>query len=145
MRQLHLSVGLIALAAFLASGVSMRLGPNSLPDLDDATRLLFRSSHIYLLFTALLNVLLGLYVEPAPGGWRARLRWAGSALLLLAPVLAALAFLREPWLTGLDRPYAKPAIIGSLVGVLCHLVTRTGAGPHPSMSRSSSVASGVES
>jgi hypothetical protein len=126
MRRLHFAVGLIALVAFLASGLTMRLGYNSLRGLDDATRLLFRSTHIYLLFAALLNLVLGLYGEPAPGVWRAWLQRVGSALLVLAPVFAALAFLHEPWLSGLDRPYARPAIIGSLAGVLLHLASRAG-------------------
>lgn len=143
MRRLHLAVGLIALAAFLASGFYMRLGPDRVPSLDDATRLLFRSSHIYLLFAALLNVVLGLYSEPAPGGWRLWIRRAGSLLVLAAPVLLGMAFLREPWLTGLDRPYARPAVVGSFVGVLCHLVSRTRAGARPSTSGSSRVTPGA--
>ena len=40
--------------------------------MDDATRLLFRSTHIYLLFMALLNQTLGLYLAVEPSGWR---RW----------------------------------------------------------------------
>ena len=45
-------------------------------------------------------------------------------LVLAAPALLGMAFLREPWLTGLARPYAKPAVVGSLVGVLCHLASQ---------------------
>ena len=134
MRRLHLAVGLIALAAFLASGFYMRLGPDHVPALDDATRLRFRSSHIYLLFAAMLNVVLGLYVEPGPRGWRRSLRRAGSLLLLIAPVLLGIAFLREPWLTGLARPYAQPAVIGCFAGVLCHLASRTRSGDRPAPS-----------
>ncbi len=140
MRRLHLAVGLIALGAFLASGFYLRWGPDQVPTLDDATRLLFRSSHIYLLFSALLNVVLGLYSEPAPGGWRLWLRRAGSLLVLVAPVLLGMAFLREPWLTGLARPYAKTAVVGSVVGVLCHLASQTRAGPRPSTSSPTLVA-----
>ena len=135
MRRLHLAVGLIALAAFLASGFFMHLRYDHLRGLDEVTRLLFRSSHIYLLFAALLNLVLGLYSGPGLGRWRAWLRRVGSALVLLAPLLLVLAFLREPWLTGLDRPYARPAIIGSLAGVLCHLGScvrpRPGRSPRP--------------
>ena len=145
MRRLHLAVGLIALAAFLASGFYMLLGPDHLHDRDDATRLLFRSSHIYLLFAALLNVVLGLYGEPAPGGWRRWLRRVGSVLVLVAPPLLGMAFLREPWLTGLARPYAKPAVVGSLVGVVCHLASQPRAGSRPSTSIPMLVAAGGDS
>jgi hypothetical protein len=41
-------VGLVALAAFLASGLYIHLRYDHLRGLDDPTRLLFRSSHIYL-------------------------------------------------------------------------------------------------
>jgi hypothetical protein len=120
MRRLHLVVGLVGLAAFLASGQYMDLGYDHLRGLDDATRLLFRSTHIYLLFAALLNLALGLYLEAEPAGWRRWLQRVGSALVLVAPPLLAAGFLTEPWLSGLDRPYSRPAIYGSLAGLILH-------------------------
>jgi hypothetical protein len=123
MRRLHLTVGLIAVLAFLASGQFMDRVHDHLRGLDDTTRLLFRSTHIYLLFAALLNVALGLYLVAAPRGWRRWLQAVGSMLILVAPVLLAIGFLTEPWLSGLDRPYSRPAIYGSLAGLLGHLVS----------------------
>jgi hypothetical protein len=110
--------------AFLASGQYMDLYHDHLRGLDDTTRMLFRSTHIYLLFSALLNVALGLYLVVDPGGWRRWLQRGGSALLLVAPLLLAAGFLTEPWLAGLERPYSRPAIIGSLVGMGLHLLSR---------------------
>jgi hypothetical protein len=124
MPRLHLVVGLVALVAFLASGQYMALGHDHLRGLDDTTRMLFRSTHIYLLFAALLNLALGLYLTVDPPGWRRGLQRGGSALLLVAPLLLGVAFLTEPWLSGLDRPYTQPAIIGSLVGIGLHLTSR---------------------
>jgi hypothetical protein len=49
MRRLHLATGLLALAAFLASGQNMDRAHDHLRGLDDVTRMLFRSTHIYLL------------------------------------------------------------------------------------------------
>jgi|SRR5690242_9575895 len=123
MRRLHLATGLLALAAFLASGQYMDRAHDHLRGLDDTTRMLFRSTHIYLLFAALLNLALGLYLAPTPVRWRLWLQRAGSALLLAAPGLLAAGFLTEPWLTGLDRPYSGPAIYASLAGMLLHLVS----------------------
>jgi hypothetical protein len=121
MRRLHLIVGLLALAAFLASGQYMDIVYDHLRGLDDVTRLLFRSTHIYLLFAALLNVVLGLYGMDGPPGWRRWLRRAGSVLILAAPPLLAAGFLTEPWLSGLERPYSRPAIYASLAGILFHV------------------------
>ena len=122
MRRLHLLVGLLGLAAFLASGQYMALAHDHLSGMDDARRLLFRSRHIYLLYAALLNLALGLSLPEGPAGWRRWLRRAGSVLILAAPPLLAAGFLTEPWLKGLDRPYSRPAIYGSLAGVVLHLL-----------------------
>src|SRR5262245_60170169 len=100
MRRLHLLVGLAGLAAFLASGQYMARAHDHLRGMDDARRLLFRSTHIYLLFAALLNLALGLYLRTAPAGWRRWLQLAGPVLLLAAPFLLAAGFLTEPWLAG---------------------------------------------
>jgi hypothetical protein len=124
MRRVHLVVGLVALAGFLASGQYMDRGYDHLRGLDDATRLLFRSTHIYLLFSALLNLALGLYLVPAPPGWRRGVQHLGSALLLAAPLLFAAGFLTEPWLSGLARPYSRPGIIGCLAALVLHLASR---------------------
>jgi hypothetical protein len=124
MQRLHLIIGLVALVAFLASGQYMGLRYDHLQGLDDTTRMLFRSTHIYLLFAALLNLALGLYLVAGPPGWRRRLQRIGSTLVLLAPPLLAIAFLIEPWLSGLARPYSRWAIYGSLAGVILHLASR---------------------
>jgi hypothetical protein len=124
MRRLHLVVGLVGLAAFLASGQYMDRGYDPLRGLDDTTRMLFRSTHIYLLFAALLNLALGLYLEAEPPGWRRWLQRVGSALVAVAPLLLATGFLTEPWLSGLDRPYSRPAIYGSLAGLILHAGSR---------------------
>jgi hypothetical protein len=116
-------VGLVALAAFLATGLYMFFSYNHLHDLDASKRLLFRSSHIYLLFTALLNLLVAVNGVSSLGGSRVWFSRIGSFLLLIAPVLCIMAFFREPWLTDLARPYALLAVISSLVGVTCHVMS----------------------
>jgi hypothetical protein len=126
MRRLHLAVGLVGVVGFLASGQYMALGHDHLHGLDDTTRMLFRSTHIYLLFASLLNLALGLYLPEGPDGWRCWLRRAGSVMLLLAPPLLAAGFLTEPWLSGLERPYSRPAVYGSLTGMLLHLLASVG-------------------
>ncbi len=42
-------------------------------------------------------------------------------MLLATPVLFTLAFFREPTLSGLMRPWARPAIYLSLAAVLLHV------------------------
>jgi hypothetical protein len=92
MRRLHLVMGLLAVLAFLASGQYMDLGHDHLRGLDDGTRLLFRSTHIYLLFTALLNLALGLYLVESAPGWRRWIQRLGSAAVFIAPPLVGAGF-----------------------------------------------------
>src|SRR5262245_28440887 len=118
----------------------MDLVHDHLRGMDDARRLLFRSTHLYLLFGSLVNLALGLYLRPAPG-WRRWVRPVGSGLILSTPFLAAAGFFTEPWLSGLARPYSSPAAYACLAGMLLHLVCLSpgggaaGAGPSATAGR----------
>lgn len=124
MKHAHLFIGLVALAAFLGTGQYMDRFHDHLRGMDDVRRLLFRSTHIYLLLAALVNIVLGLYLTRERTRWRRIVATAGSLMLLAAPVLLLLGFATEPWLEGLERPYSRPALYGSLAGALLHLVAR---------------------
>ena len=125
MRRLHLLVGSLALVAFLATGQYMDRVHAHLQGMADAPRMLYRSAHIYLLFASLLNLLLGAYLVLAPRGWVRMLQIAGSVALLVTPLLFLAAFAIEPGLTGLLRPWARPAIELSIAGVLVHVLAAT--------------------
>jgi hypothetical protein len=114
-------LGLAGVVAFLASGLYMDRFYGHLRGMADGPRLLFRSAHIYLLFSSLLNLLLGSYSTPARSRLLRALQGAGSALVVMGPILFAVAFLREPWLAGLARPFARWAIYASFAGVLLHV------------------------
>jgi hypothetical protein len=129
MRRLHLGVGLVGVLAFLGTGQYMDLVHDHLRGMDDGRRLLFRSTHLYLLFGSLLNLALGLYLTASPRGWRRWLRLLGSGLVVLAPPLAAAGFFTEPWLTGLERPYSRLTAFASLGGLLLHALSGVGSGP----------------
>lgn len=124
MRWLHLIVGVVGVAGFLATGQYMDKVHDHLRGMDDARRLLFRSTHIYLLFGSLVNLALGLHLRPARG-WRRWGRTAGSVLVLATPFLAAAGFFTEPWLHGLERPYSTPAVYCCLAGMVLHAVCFT--------------------
>jgi len=64
--------------------------------LEDGLRMMYRSRHIYLLGSGLVNLMLGLYIHVWAAGWRKRTQTAGSVLLLAAPFLLLLAFINEP-------------------------------------------------
>jgi len=96
MRRIHLAVGVLTVVVFLASGQYLRFHSPPLTAVEDGTRLLYRSRHIYILASGLVNLVLGLYVRARVAGWRKTTQAVGSALLALAPILLLLAFLNEP-------------------------------------------------
>jgi hypothetical protein len=57
---------------------------------------MYRSRHIYLLASGLVNLMLGLYMQREAAGWRGIVQIAGSGLLMASPLLLILAFTVEP-------------------------------------------------
>jgi hypothetical protein len=121
LRQVHMWVGIVALVVFLATGQYMDRWHDHLRTMEVMPRMLFRSNHIYLMWSGLLNLLLGLYFQPCRSRSMIWLQSLGSILILAGPLLLTWAFFSEPWLpVGLLRPYAKPAIYIAFGGTLGH-------------------------
>lgn len=121
-RRAHLFVGLAGIITFLATGLYMDRYHEHLRGYDDTVRMLFRSSHIYLLLAALTNTALGLYLRQAGTFWRRSLQLLGSAALLAAPALFFAGFCTEPYVSGLDRPWSRIAIYLAFAGSIFHLL-----------------------
>jgi hypothetical protein len=86
--RLHIGVGVSAVVLFLATGIYMRTHQTFL--LPDGVRLLYRSRHIYLLLSALLNLLVGVQYRAGASG--KVVRAIGSVLVLIAPPSLFAAF-----------------------------------------------------
>jgi hypothetical protein len=96
MRRIHLAVGILIIGAFLATGQFMRMRTPPMAALDDGIRMMYRSRHIYLLGSALVNLMVGLYLRTRRAGWPKTTQTTGSVLLLAAPFLLLMAFINEP-------------------------------------------------
>lgn len=120
MRRVHLTLGLTFVAVFLATGLFMNLRFPGAYRGDATMRMLFRSAHIYVLLSALLNVIAGLHFRRSGK----RLQAIGSVLILIAPVLFTLAFAIEPAPGRVYRPYAEAGAVSAAVGTLFHLIGR---------------------
>lgn len=110
------------LLAFCGTGLYMDRVHNHLRGMTDARRMLFRSDHIYLLLSALVNLALGLYMTPNAAKRARVVQNIGSLAILIAPLLFLTAFFTEPWLAQLARPYTRPAIYLIFGGGLAHLL-----------------------
>jgi hypothetical protein len=89
---------------------------------DNTLRMLYRSTHIYLLLASVTSVMAGLYLQPATSSVRRALQAIGSLALVAGPPLFLIGFCTEPYLSGLARPWSRPAIYLSLGGVVFHFL-----------------------
>jgi hypothetical protein len=121
--RLHLTLGLVGAIVFLATGQYMDRFHAHLRGMADGPRLLFRSAHIYLLLSSLLNLVLGIYATPARGRLRRTAQRLGSVLIALGPPLFLAAFFNEPWLRNLARPYTRWAVLATFAGAIAHLAS----------------------
>jgi hypothetical protein len=110
MRKLHFAVGLAGIAAFIGTGVYMRAGFPDLHAANEVLRYLYRSNHVYILLSSLINVALGVHLRAAEPGWRATVSFVGSLMALAAPAVLCLAFF-------LEAPVASPERVLTFTGV----------------------------
>ena len=95
MRKLHLAVGILTVVIFIVTGQIMHFHQPPLKTLSDAERLMFRSRHIYILASGLVNLILGLYLQTWES-WRGSVQRIGSVLLVGSPLLLVPAFWHDP-------------------------------------------------
>jgi hypothetical protein len=131
MRKLHLIAGLLGILVFVLSGQAMRLHKPSVRSLEHGQRMMFLSRHIYILGSALVNLVLGLYLELESRGWQRNLQIGGSLLILLSLVLLTLAFVDEPG-AGIAGRSLQSALgwFTLLGGALAHFLAKAATTPN---------------
>ena len=116
-RKAHWIVGIAGVMGFLASGLYMRFGEVHLEGHDRATRLSFRSIHIYLLFASLLNLAFARYADRSMRRWIRAVSLLASVFVAAAPALLGAAFVREPLVPDLDRNLTRLGVYAAVAGV----------------------------
>lgn len=110
LKQLHLWIGVIGFVAFMLSGQYFQHALGGLKELEDAPRLLLRTSHIYLFLTSVINLVFGLYYTPPQ-----QIRWYtiyNQSLIMLAPFVVGYSFVTETLTNpGIDRLYTLIAMV----------------------------------
>jgi ethanolamine transporter EutH len=128
LRRVHLVIGIVAVVAFLLGGQVMGHHHPRMEQLSAELRMMYVSRHIYLLTAALVNTVLGLYLQLHPSRWRRGLQLVGSTLILVSVVSLALAFTVEPPLGMAGRGWRSfVGLIALFAGVMTHLVAKAGA------------------
>lgn len=126
MKRAHLTFGLLLFMIFLITGQYMRADFPDKEVIDQGFRLLMRSRHIYILFSALVHIALGLYLMPRGHRWQKTMQIAGSAILLISSLLLIVAFIGETYFFGRFTDLSRYGIYTSLAGVGMHLLSALG-------------------
>lgn len=109
--------------AFLLTGQYMDKFHNHLVGMPDGPRLLYRTRHIFILLSGLLNLGMGAYFTARSETWRRTMQLLGSLLIFVAPVLFLIAFFYEPNLTDLHTPLSHWGTYTIATGVLLHVIS----------------------
>jgi len=103
----HLIIGTIGLLLFVLQGQYMA-NVLEVSELADGTRLMYRSSHLYLMLASAINIVVGCYMptDLALGIFHR----ITSSLLLIAPVLLLVSFISESTAASFERPITVIAL-----------------------------------
>ena len=128
LRRVHLVVGITAIVAFVLSGQLLGHHHPRMDELPAEIRMMYVSRHIYLLTGALVNAVIGLYLQLQPSPWRRVLQIIGSLLILTSALSLSMAFLAEPPLGMAGRGWRSLfGLVALFFGVMMHLVASAGA------------------
>jgi peptidoglycan/LPS O-acetylase OafA/YrhL len=126
MKTAHLAFGALLILAFLLTGQFMDRFHNHLEGMPDGPRMLYRTRHIFILLSGLLNLGVGTYLRTRRGLRRRACQWCGSALIMAASALFVAAFFYEPGLKDLETPLSHWGTYAIVAGVALHIISGVG-------------------
>lgn len=122
MKRLHLIIGVIVFIVFLVTGRFMRWDFPDKEIIPPELRILMRSRHIYILFSAFLHLILGFYLQLHQQNWRKFLQIIGSIALIASSVFLIWGFVYETYSMRNFSEISRLGIYLSLVGIGFHLI-----------------------
>jgi hypothetical protein len=120
MKRFHLIFGLLVIVVFLLTGQYMDKFLQHLDGMPDGPRMLYRTRHIFILLSGLLNLGIGTYFSYGVTRWRRVLQFLGSGLIVVATALFVVGFFTEPKLAGLATPWSHWGMYLIAYGTLLH-------------------------
>jgi hypothetical protein len=120
MKRFHLIIGLVLVIVFLLTGQYMDRFLNHLRGMPDGPRMLYRTRHIFILLSGLLQLCVGSYLSYRRQLGGRVLQVLGSVMITVASILFVIAFFYEPRLTGLYTPLSHKGMYLITIGTLLH-------------------------
>ena len=118
----HLIFGIVLFVIFTQTGSFMRADFPDKEAIPPEFRLLMRSRHIYILFSALIHLVLGIYLRLGPARWRKLVQILGSVVLVASSGLLIWAFVAETYSLRQFSDLSRYGIYTSLAGVILQLI-----------------------
>jgi MFS family permease len=126
MKKMHLAFGALVILTFLFTGQFMDRFHNHLEGMPDGPRMLYRTRHIFILLSGLLNLGIGTYLRVRRDLWCRVCQWFGSAMIMAASALFVAAFFYEPTLNDLETPLSHWGTYMTVAGVALHIISGVG-------------------
>ena len=123
MKKVHLIFGVCVVIAFLLTGQYMDKHFNHMVGVPEAPRLLYRTRHIFILFSGLLNLVMGVYFTYRKENWRRTIQLVGSLFIFAASFLFVIGFFYEPNLSNLRTPLSHDGAYLIAAGAVLHVIS----------------------
>jgi hypothetical protein len=123
MKKIHLIFGAAVVVAFLLTGQYMDKIYNHLVGMADGPRLLYRTRHIFILLSGLLNLGIGAYFTDRLEPLQRAMQLLGSLLIFVASFLFLIAFFYEPSSGTLRTPFSHWGTYTIATGALLHVIS----------------------
>jgi hypothetical protein len=122
--KIHILVAFITISVFLYTGSDMQrhVAPGSTTPL--AMRDAMRANHVYIMFSALINLALGLYLVKSQEGWRNALRTLGSTIVIFGSPILIWTYFYEAGAGAAKRPIMMYTIIAMFTAMILHWLSR---------------------
>jgi hypothetical protein len=96
---------------------------NHMVGVPEAPRLLYRTRHIFILFSGLLNLVIGVYFTYRKENWRRTIQLVGSLFIFAASFLFVIGFFYEPNLSNLRTPLSHDGAYLIAAGAVLHVIS----------------------
>ena len=123
MKKAHLIFGVLIVVCFLLTGQYMDKFYNHLDGMADGPRLLYRTRHIFILLSGLLNLGIGAYFTYRVQPLQRTMQLLGSLFIFSASLLFLIAFFYEPNLGNLHTPLSHWGTYTIATGAVLHVVS----------------------
>ena len=123
MKKVHLIFGVCVVLAFLLTGQYMDKYYNHMVGVPDGPRLLYRTRHIFILLSGLVNLGIGAYFTYRIERWRRTIQLLGSLFIFAASFLYLCGFFYEPKLSNLYTPLSHWGTYLIAAGAILHVVS----------------------